>query len=205
MEIQETYAKKWNINAEHFPNNNSYLWMCSKINSYKTVLEIGCGTGQSTLALLKNGHRVIAIEKNLSCIDAAKTLIGNSGYKVESIENSENDFDALIINKDLLESEDYIKQYSFDIVICLNVGSYWDRDMAKYYSIPMLRYGLTLEQIKKDPESSYAELVLWYSCRIANEYSVPIHIVDRCGEEYNSDNDPYYFMLKNEWGFSNIK
>lgn len=38
---------------------------CRKEN-FNIILEIGCGTGYSILALLENGHKVIAIEKNIS-------------------------------------------------------------------------------------------------------------------------------------------
>lgn len=204
METQEIYSQQWSINAEHFNNNNSYLWMCGKIHEYKTVLEIGCGTGQSTVALLKNKHKVIAIEKNIFCIEKAKTLISDAGFKVGTVENLEDDFDVLIIHKELLELANFINQYSFDIVVCWNVGSYWDEKMIRYYEKHMLKYGLTLDQISEKPESSYGELIQWHSCKIAKENNVPIHLIDRGPEALNSNNDPYYSLLKKELNFSNI-
>lgn len=57
------YANQWNLSAQYFYGKGYYSWMVDKLISYKTVVEIGCGTGYSTLALVEKGHRVIAIEK----------------------------------------------------------------------------------------------------------------------------------------------
>jgi hypothetical protein len=68
----------------------------------------------------------------------------------------------------------------------------------------MLKYGLTPLQIQQNPESSYSELIIWYSCRIAQMKNVPIHIVDRGVEKLDEVSDPYYCTLKEEFDFSQI-
>ena len=50
MTEKEKYANEWNNSAEYFSEHNSYKHLAAQISRYKTVLEIGCGTGQSTLA-----------------------------------------------------------------------------------------------------------------------------------------------------------
>ena len=80
MTEKEKYSLEWNNSAQYFYDHNSYKHLSEQIKSYKTVLEIGCGTGQSTLALLETGHSVIAIDQNPYCIEKAKQLIEASGY-----------------------------------------------------------------------------------------------------------------------------
>jgi len=205
MEAQEIYSKQWNVSAEHFKSNDSYKWMCEKISNHKVILEIGCGTGQSTMELLRNGHKVISIEKNRYCVDVAKTQIINAGYKIGCIENMDEDFDVLIVQHELLELRNFFRECSFDIVICWNIGTYWDKDMATYYTKPLLHYGLTVEDVCKYPESSYAELIQWFSCIIAKENNVPIHIIDRSEDELLPHKDVYFSTLKNEIGFIDIE
>ena len=64
MTEKEKYANEWNNSAEYFSEHNSYKHLAAQISRYKTVLEIGCGTGQSTLALLKEGHSVLESDGN---------------------------------------------------------------------------------------------------------------------------------------------
>ena len=83
MTKKEKYASEWNSSAEYFAEHNSYKHLAMQISPYKTVLEIGCGTGQSTLALLKEGHSVIALDQNPYCISRAFNLISASQYSIK--------------------------------------------------------------------------------------------------------------------------
>ena len=82
MTQKEKYALEWNNSAQFFYDHNSYIHLSDQIRKYKTVLEIGCGTGQSTLALLEAGHAVIAVDQNPYCIVKAKQLIEEFGYTI---------------------------------------------------------------------------------------------------------------------------
>ncbi|GAE02621.1 hypothetical protein CBO05C_2311 [Clostridium botulinum B str. Osaka05] len=204
---QEIYSEQWKTSANYFYDNGSYSWMCSKVKRYKIILEIGCGTGQSTLSLLENGHKVISIEKNNFCIEKAKFFLESKGYKIGSIESNLQNCDVIFINNDLLDSQltDFLNNISFDLVISWNVGSYWDKEMIEYYVPFMLEYGLNIEQISSNKESSYGELITWKSCKIASEKNVPIHIIDRGLEKITRINDLYYYTLKKEFSYSKIK
>lgn len=204
---KKKYAEQWNRSADYFYNNDSYSWMCSNIKGYKTILEIGCGTGQSTLSLLNNGYKVISIEKNIFCIEKAKVLLESKGFKIGTIESNLQNCDVVFINKDLLDSEltDVLNNISFDVVISWNVGTYWSGEMMKYYLPFMIEYGLNKEEIASNIESSYAELITWKSCEIARRKNVPINIVDRAHNKISSLNDLYYCTLKNEFNYSKIK
>ena len=69
----------------------------------------------------------------------------------------------------------------------------------------MLEYGLSVEQISANTESSYGELILWRTCAIAKAKACAVHIVDRSMQKITKFNDPYYSFLKKELGFRTIK
>ena len=48
--------------------------MADNLTGHKKVLEIGCGTGYSTLALLEKGYDVIAIEKMKNAFEMLNSL-----------------------------------------------------------------------------------------------------------------------------------
>lgn len=58
-----------------FYDKGYYTWMVDKLTAYKIVLEVGCGTGYSTLALVERGYKVIAVDKNPECFEKAKALL----------------------------------------------------------------------------------------------------------------------------------
>ena len=153
----------------------------------------------STLALLEKGFDVIAIEKNEECIRKAEQLVSKSGYFDSKVVFLQGDIAEETFRNNILE------QYDFDIVICWNIGSYWNREMMTYYLPHMIEYGLDIQQIRSNPESSYAELIVWYACKLAKEKNVSVNIVDRCGEQLNEHNDPYYKCLKDEFSFVKIE
>ena len=192
------YAEQWNTSAQFFYEKKYYQWMCEKLIGFKTVMEIGCGTGYSTLALIHNGHKVVAIDKNLECIMAAKKLTADNGYTEENVIFLEGDI------ADAHFREQTLSRYACDIVICWNVGSYWNKQVIQSYVPYVLEYGLNIGQIKENPESSYSELIIWDACRISHVTGVPIHIIDRSGEIITEDADPYYHALKDEFHFSKI-
>lgn len=198
MKVTEEYAEQWDVSAKYFYDRGYYTWMASAIENYSTVVEIGCGTGYSTLSLIENGHRVIAVEKNKNCIEKAQSLLKSKNVDEEKIVFLEGDV------ADAEFREGLISTFSFDAVICWNVGTYWSKEMMEYYLPHMLEYGLERWQIVQNPESSYSELILWEACRLAKGKRVPVHIIDRTAEVLDEKNDPYYRVLKDEFGYKEI-
>lgn len=198
MKVTEEYAEQWNVSAKYFYDKGYYTWMASIVAPYHTVVEIGCGTGYSTLSLIENGHRVIAIEKNRNCIEKAQSLLKSKNVDKEKIVFLEGDV------ADAKFREMLIFSFSFDVVICWNVGTYWSREMIEYYLPHMFEYGLEHWQIMQNPESSYSELILWETCRLAQGKQVPVHIIDRAAEVLDETNDSYYRTLKDEFGYKEI-
>lgn len=204
MDKKIEYAEQWEVSSKYFYDKKYYNWMQKKIENYNTILEVGCGTGYSTLALLANGHKVIALEKNNECIKKATELIQQKGYSVGKIP----DADVCFIETDVVTKEFYLgvlKDLQFDAVICWNVGSYWDKENVQFYLPYMLEYGLNIDQIKENVESSYGELILWNACKIATMRNVPMHIIERSGEIITESNCEYYRILGTEFGFSELE
>jgi tRNA G37 N-methylase Trm5 len=198
LEEIKKYANQWSVSARFFYDNMYYQWMSSKLKDHKIVMELGCGTGYSTLELIKQGHQVIAIDKNHECIIAATKLISENGYNKDNVIFLEGDVtDTNFIKKLYLE-------YPCDIVVCWNIGTYWNKQMIQFYLPHMMEYGLTASQILENPESSYSELIIWNACKIAKATGVPIHIIDRSKEKINADTDPFYKLLKTDFNFSLI-
>lgn len=191
------YAEQWDSSAAYFYENKYYDWMAEHLASYKTILEIGCGTGYSTLALVEQGYRVIAVDKNIECISKAKKLIEKTGHNDQVVfvsgDVADDDFKNKLIN-----------EYEFDVVACWNIGTYWNKEMMEYYLPYLLKYGLNINQIRQNPESSYSELIIWETCDIASRKNAVAHIVDRGTMIINEKNDPYYYLLKNEFSFNSI-
>ncbi len=46
------YADEWSTSASNFAASNDYQWMASFLPKGGFAVEIGCGSGQSTLAIL---------------------------------------------------------------------------------------------------------------------------------------------------------
>lgn len=207
MDEKKRYAEQWEESSQFFYSNNDYFWMCNQIKQYHIVLEIGCGTGQSTLALVEQGHKVISVEKNQYCLEKAQSLVRSKGYTYEMLEGSKNDCNVIFILADICDENfsSNLSTIAFDIVVCWNVGTYWSQDMFDYYREKLLKYGLTWQQIKENPESSYGEFIQWKSCDIAKEFNLPVHFIDRGTMLIIEEDDPYFISLKDEFKYSKIK
>lgn len=149
LKFRKKYIPEWNITSSFFDEQGYYTWMSNQVSGYEHILEIGCGVGYSTLALLKNGHSVTSIEENPECIDATKLLLEKNGFSVKTIKrgiplersperyeiiynhiniNSTENFNALIIEGDALTDEKLVKWLSqnkkFDAVVCWLLGTH---------------------------------------------------------------------------------
>lgn len=197
------YADQWEVSSKYFHENDCYKWMADQIGKYKTVLEIGCGTGYSTLELLRHGHKVISIDKNEYCIERAKQKIESQGFLIGDISNN----DVTFIIADIVDENfsRIISDYDFDVVICWNIGTHEEGKTRNYYKPHLLKYGLTEQQVNENWESSYAELILWIACKTAANRKVPFHLIDRSMEGLNSENSDYYCGLGGEGKYKTMK
>ncbi len=196
MGMDEIYAEKWQLSSKFFQEKGYYKQMAEVIKPYKTIFELGCGVGYSTLSLVHDGHNVIVVEKNKECLQKAKNLIHESGHESE----------VTFLLGDIVDKtfrNSIIEQHKVDLVICWNPGTQMDKESLQHYTPCMLEYGLTLEQIKENPASSYTEMMLWYACKTARAMGASMHIIDRCGKIDENTAD-YYRSLGAETGFSHF-
>lgn len=68
------------------------------------MLEIGCGTGYSTLLLAEKGFKILAVDKNASCIVKAKELLNSRGFKDNQVTFIEGDVAEDSFRKTLIEN-----------------------------------------------------------------------------------------------------
>ena len=77
---QEIYAKLWDATSRHHFESGVYHWLAEQLRPLgpKRILDIGCGTGQSLVAIhevLEEGVEVVAIDENLTCLERAATVL----------------------------------------------------------------------------------------------------------------------------------
>ncbi|MEB8055653.1 class I SAM-dependent methyltransferase [Pseudomonas fulva] len=145
--FRKAYIKSWGINSEGHLVQGHYSWMAERVKGFPRTLEIGCGVGHSTLALLQQGHTVVCVEENPQCIAATRKRLADEGFCVEVIAREtpvsldENAYrliyseipeapeaDCLLIEGDALNDpalEAWLeRQPKFDAVACWLLGTH---------------------------------------------------------------------------------
>jgi len=194
MDEKTKYAEEWNNSALFFYQTKAYDWMIERIDNKKYVLEVGCGTGYSTLALLQAGYHVVAVDNNSKCLNKARKLISDSAL-LDKVIFELGDITDKSFQLHLLE------EYTFEIVLCWNVGTYFSKKKIRQYMPLWQDYGLEESFIMKNPESSYVELILFSVCRFAFLKRIPVHIIERIAEDGSHE---YYDMLAKTVGYENV-
>lgn len=150
---QKEYVRGWLNDSQYILDKGLYEWMVSQLDyNHQRILEIGCGVGNSTLALLKSGKKLISIDENYYCIEHTRKLIGNHGFKVltindrldrkldgafyktdikdKSLPNVKTvfeEFDCLLIQSDILQDPklvEYSKECGIESIICWLIGTH---------------------------------------------------------------------------------
>ncbi|WP_312423327.1 class I SAM-dependent methyltransferase [Anaerospora hongkongensis] len=150
--VREDYASRWSKDASKFSNQGDYDWMCSAIQGHPFVLEIGTGTGQSTLSLVRNGYSVISIEENTECLKKAEEFLTSNNVSVRSIHRESIAYfdgyysigykditqkhtpgEVLLIQGDIVNDPRLIKWLSesgpFDAIVCWLIGTHAFRSL----------------------------------------------------------------------------
>ncbi|MCW5134600.1 methyltransferase domain-containing protein [Burkholderia cenocepacia] len=149
-ELRKQYAEKWGVSAAAHQQEGDYEWLAADIEGHHTVLEIGCGVGHSTLALLALGHTVTAVEENPYCIEATRERLERNGYSVQVVLRGKTEAseptrgftydtnyadigtvehaDCLLIEGDALEDEGLVawlgEREQYDAVLCWLIGTH---------------------------------------------------------------------------------
>lgn len=79
----EQYAEEWVVEASNFAKHGDYTWMASFLPKKGAVLEVGCGSGASTLAIIRSGNSVVSVEQNDFLATTAYEYLLNQGFSVK--------------------------------------------------------------------------------------------------------------------------
>lgn len=85
---QSVYSRSWNITSEEHLRNDDYGWLAKQLSKFapKRVLDIGCGTGQASLALMNefgSELKYVGLDENRNCLQKAKERLRKE-CKIES-------------------------------------------------------------------------------------------------------------------------
>ena len=102
--LAETLSR-WQSEAQALAKQGVYDWLCTRIEA-RRVLEIGCGFGASTAALVKAGKTVFALDNRMDCLEAAKVLSPEVTYGLADVHQTH----------DLLIQD--LKEFAPEAVVC---------------------------------------------------------------------------------------
>lgn len=190
---RSSYLASWSATAATLRRDGHYAWMASFLEGRPLVLEIGTGSGESTLALLEAGHTVVGVEENPLCLERAERLIRDAGFGVvrehrEELHASARDYaitysrptsriergTAVLLEGDTLNDDGLVEWLAasgpFDAIACWCIGSHPAR--------------LANSAVGERDERSYRFLVQDGAYELADRILAPgglYHVVDRCG------------------------
>ncbi|MBQ3252651.1 MAG: class I SAM-dependent methyltransferase [Oscillospiraceae bacterium] len=194
------YAQEWKESAQHFFIQGDYDWLAMQLNGYSTILELGCGTGQSTIALLKQNHKVIAVDKNPDCLDIAETLLYSSSISPAQKTNLLEFVEVDYADDNFVSS--FLPNHNFDIITCWNVGTAGNANVVAEYPEIFAHFGFTNEDIQANPSKAYGDAMCLLACLMGKRTNVPVNIVFRSPTDITPEIEEYYSNLGDEMGFS---
>jgi 2-polyprenyl-3-methyl-5-hydroxy-6-metoxy-1,4-benzoquinol methylase len=126
------YATEWERSAAAFSSAGHYKWMSKQLGKSERVIEVGCGSGASTEALLNDGRYVLAIESNRHCADLALQRLKEKGISAEEITVEQlsqlplsEEARLQIVVADVLSlAIDQISSGTFDAIVCWMTGTH---------------------------------------------------------------------------------
>ena len=194
------YANDWTKSAKHFYDRGDYKWAADFLPLDGTVLEIGCGTGYSPLAIIEHGNKVIGIDKNIVCIDRAICFLDSKpNLKDRYLFYKTDVFDNYYLQK-------IINDFDYDIVVIWNVGTAKEFESEHERHCAALKsFGYTSENIDKNYLMSYNEGMIFLVCQIAKCKNAIIQIVERIEHMPSDDEIIFYEELKNAICYRDIE
>lgn len=206
MDFNFDYAKEWNESAQLFWEQGDYEWLSDQLDGFATILELGCGTGQSTLALLEKAHNVIAVDKNPHCLDLAEKKVQAYSRNGTGLVNKKTG-EVQFVEADYTDwnfTNQFLPQQSIDAIACWNVGTAGDANVLADYRELWEHFGYSKEETRKNPASVYNSTMCLCACLLGQRMNTPVNIVFRSPSDISCEIIDYYTNIKDEMKFSDV-
>lgn len=108
----------WEEEGAAYAHRGDYAWMAEQLTAGQgakplRVLEIGCGVGFGTQALIQAGHTVLAVDVLPGCLDVTRQRVTS-----DALQTLQLDLDALSP-----DAESAIRDFAPDAVVCWLMGA----------------------------------------------------------------------------------
>jgi SAM-dependent methyltransferase len=125
---EQQYADEWMRDAREFVSRGDYPWMAELLGVPTVVLEVGCGSGDGTLALVGRGHAVVGIEANEALLVRARANWSGAGVPVEELRDDPSEPSARRILVVAASIEDqtldtHLAHLGIGAIACWNIGA----------------------------------------------------------------------------------
>ena len=187
------YASEWERNAAAFSSAGHYKWMNDQLGDADKIIEVGCGSGASTEALLNDGRHVLVIESNQQCADVAYHRFNAKGIPAELIAIEQlpqlstwQGAKLKIVVTDVLSPtlEQQLAPGSFDALVCWMTGTH-PHHISEALEKPY-------KSLKKGDMALYRSAVQERCYRLGTHVirsGGAVHVVDRAAIRSWSDKD----------------
>ena len=199
---ESQYANQWEKNAKQHYNDGDYSWICEELAGIAkpeetVVLELGCGTGYSTLSLAQKGFRIISIDALEECIWQTAALLSHSS--ISNIVLSDRKVaEAILDQQVVLLCHDFVN----NAVKLLNAlagvsASYWmlcnpggnlSPTLSDVERKLLTGHGFAKELIETaDMHYLHKWAIIYRSCWLSSYTGIPLLYVDRCDDKKDMD------------------
>ena len=102
---------RWQVESLQLERAGLYNWLAQRIPGQR-VLEIGCGFGASTAALIKKGKAVFALDNRMDCLEATRQKVPEATYGLADVHH----YDERLV--------DDLQAFAPDAVVCWLAGAF---------------------------------------------------------------------------------
>jgi protein-L-isoaspartate O-methyltransferase len=127
---EQQYAEHWGKSSTKHVHDGDYAWLLDQLPASTNVLEVGSGSGESTLALVRAGKKVLALELNAHCIEETVRKLSDKGVRVRMLPidalapMSLDEVEVIIVQADILDIriDTHLRQVAVDTIVCWFIG-----------------------------------------------------------------------------------
>lgn len=132
-ETRNLYAEEWKVTSSFYHAKGYYDVLCPNLSSNSRILEIGCGTGHSTLSIAKKFETVVSVDENIYCIQQTIAFLKQLNIQADGIQRGES-----ILNDDNFSYKMNYSSISHSInshVTCIEGDVINDNKLIQFLSV----------------------------------------------------------------------